>query len=57
MKIKLIKPIRVNALSGECEVTAEEYARLLLLGAAEPLIEKKEVPEKVKKETRKTNFS
>lgn len=54
MKIKLIKPIRVNALSGECEVTAEEYARLLLLGAAEPLIEKKEVPEKVKKETRKT---
>lgn len=52
MKIRLICPSRVNALSGECEVTKDEANRLLLLGVAEA-IEEKETPEKVKKTTRK----
>lgn len=52
MKIRLICPSRVNALSGECEVTKDEANRLLLLEVAE-VIEEKETPEKVKKTTRK----
>ena len=48
MKIRITKPIRVNALGGEVEVSDEEFKRLLLLGAAEPLIVKK--TEKVVKE-------
>ena len=48
MKVKITKPIRVNCLSGDVEVTDQEYQRLLLLEAVEPAIEKKsiEIPEK-----------
>lgn len=52
MKVKLICPSRVNALSGEFEVTKDEANRLLLLGVAE-VIEEKETPEKAKRTTRK----
>jgi len=54
MKVKLTKAVRVNALSGEVEVDTNEAARLLLLGAIEPVKEERKIPEKeVKKETRK----
>ena len=55
MKLKITKPIRVNAISGEVEVDINEAARLFLLGAAEPLLEKesKETPEKTVRTTRK----
>ena len=56
MKVKITKPIRVNCISGECEVTEQEYNRLLLLNAVEPLVEKKTVekPESaIEKQTRK----
>lgn len=56
MKVKITKPIRINCLSGECEVTPQEYNRLLLLNAIEPLMEKKtvEIPEAaIEKQTRK----
>lgn len=52
MKIRITKPIRVNALGGEVEVTREEYDRLVLLGAAE-VTETREIPEKAKRTTRK----
>ena len=32
MKVKIDKPARVNILSGEVEVTEQEYQRLMLLG-------------------------
>lgn len=54
MKVKITKPTRVNLLSGEVEITDQEYARLQLLGAVEPMIEKKkiEIPEtKIEKKT------
>lgn len=50
MKVKLKKPIRVNALDGEVEVTEDEFMRLVLLDAVE-LLPKKET-KKVKKETK-----
>lgn len=53
MKVKITKPIRVNVLSGEVEVDINEAARLFLLGAVEPVIEKKEIPEKAERTTRK----
>ena len=56
MKVRITKPTRVNLLSGEVEVSDVEYNRLMLLGAVEPVIEKKqiEVPEqKVERKTRK----
>lgn len=52
MKVKITKPIRTNILSGEVEVTQQEYDRLMLLGAAEPM-ETREIPEVSKKQTRK----
>lgn len=52
MKVKITKPIRVNALGGEVEVTQGEFDRLVLLCAAEPM-EAREVPEVQKKQTRK----
>ena len=52
MKVKITKPIRVNALGGEIEVTKEELDRLVLLGAAEPM-EVREIPEVPKRQTRK----
>lgn len=52
MKVKITKPIRVNALGGEVEVSPEEYSRLLLLGAAE-IKEVREIPETPKRTTRK----
>lgn len=53
MKVRITKPTRVNLLSGEVEVSEQEYNRLLILGAAEPLIEKemRETPEVEKKRT------
>lgn len=55
MKVKLIRPARVNCLPGEVEVSEAEYSRLQLLCLCEPLIEKKakEIPEKEVRETRK----
>ena len=55
MKLKITKPVRVNALSGTVEVDVNEAARLFLLGAAEPVLEKesKEIPEKQTRTTRK----
>lgn len=53
MKVRITKPTRVNLLSGEVEVSEQEYNRLLILGAAEPLTEKemRETPEAEKKKT------
>lgn len=56
MKVKLIRPARVNCLPGEIEISETEYARLQILNIVEPLIEKeiREIPEKeIKKTTRK----
>ena len=53
MKLKITKPIRVNVLSGEVEVDVNEAARLFLLNAAEPVLDKREIPEKETKTTRK----
>lgn len=55
MKVKITKPMRVNLLSGEVEVSELEYNRLLILGAVEPLMEKEkiEAPEKKQRTTRK----
>lgn len=53
MKVTINKPTRVNLLSGEVEVSEQEYARLLLLGLIEN-IEKREIPEeKTKRTTRR----
>lgn len=54
MKVILKHPTRVNALSGEVEVTREEFERLMILNAVE-VAETREVPEKAveKKTTRK----
>lgn len=46
MKVKIIKPGRVNALEGEVEVTEQEAARLFLLGLAEPVKEPKKAKKK-----------
>ena len=52
MKVKIIKPARVNLLSGECEVTKQEADRLFLLGLA--VCENAKMPEeKIEKKTRK----
>ena len=55
MKVKITKPMRVNLLCGEVEVSEFEYNRLVTLGAIEPLIEKEkiETPEMEKRTTRK----
>lgn len=60
MRITINKPVRVNCLSGEVEVTEQEYNRLMLLNVIEekaemPVFEKesKETPEKEKRTTRK----
>ena len=52
MKVRITKPIRVNVLGGEVEVTQFEFDRLVLLGAAEPM-EVREIPEVPKRQTRK----
>lgn len=52
MKVKVIKPARVNALPCEVEVTESEAERLFLLGLAEPVL-KRETPEKAVRTTRK----
>ena len=52
MKVKLKRPIRVNCLSGEVEVTQQEYERLLRMGAIE-VADEREIPEKQKRTTRK----
>ena len=51
MKVIITRPARVNILSGEVEVTPDEFNRLVLLGLAE-VKEVRETPE-VKKTTRK----
>lgn len=53
MKVRINKPCRVNLLSGDVEVTEQEYNRLKLLNILE--IEKREIPELVveERETRK----
>lgn len=53
MKVKITRPIRVNCLSGEVEVTQQEYERLLLLGAVEPGIKAVQDESKVVKRKRK----
>lgn len=52
MKVKITRPIRVSILSGEVEVTEQEYNRLLVLDAIESA-EEREIPEKQKRTTRK----
>lgn len=52
MKVTITKPIWTNVQSGEVEVTQEEFDRLVLLGAAEPM-EVREIPEVPKRQTRK----
>lgn len=51
MKVTITRPVRVSVLSGEVEVTQQEFERLMLLGAAE-VKEVREIPEP-KKTTRK----
>lgn len=53
MRIRITKPIRVNALAGEVEVSPAEYERLVLLNACEP-IEAREIPEVQTREKRTT---
>ena len=67
MKVKITRPIRVNCLSGEVEVTQQEYERLQRMGAIETearqtpedniIVETREIPEETKdvkeKKTRK----
>ena len=52
MKVKITKPCRVNLLSGEVEVTEQEFHRLQILGLIDT-VEKKEIPEVKEKTTRK----
>lgn len=51
MKITITKPCRVNLISGEVEVTKQEYERLSVLGLTDTA--EKEVPEVKTKVTRK----
>lgn len=51
MKIRITRPCRVNLLSGEVEVTPQEYNRLKTLRLID--VESKEVPEVKKRTTRK----
>lgn len=51
MKVKITRPIRVNCLSGEVEVTQQEYERLQRMGAID--IEARQTPEIKTKQTRK----
>lgn len=51
MKVKITKPCRVNLISGEVEVTKQEYERLSVLGLIDTA--EKEVPEVQTKVTRK----
>lgn len=49
MKVKINKPCRVNVLSGDVEVSRQEFDRLSMLGLiekAEPKAEKKEPKKK-----------
>ena len=52
MKVKITKPCRVNLISGEVEVTKQEFERLSVLGLIDTTTEK-EVPEVKTKVTRK----
>ena len=52
MKVKITRPIRVKCLSGEVEVTQQEYERLQRMGAIE-VADEREIPEKQKRTTRK----
>lgn len=51
MKVKITKPVRVNAVSGEVEIDEVEYQRLRILDACQP-ISIREIPEKMNIETR-----
>lgn len=51
MKVRITKPVRVNAISGEVEVDEIEYQRLRILDACQP-ISTREIPEKMNIETR-----
>lgn len=51
MKVKITKPCRVNLISGEVEVTRQEYERLSVLGLIDTT--EKEVPEVKTKVARK----
>lgn len=50
MKVRITKPVRVNAISGEVEVDEIEYQRLRILDACQPI--SREIPEKMNIETR-----
>lgn len=52
MKVIIKRPIRVNIISGEVEVTDQELRRLVLLDACE-FIEERETPEKKAKRVKK----
>lgn len=45
MKVIIKRPIRVNIISGEVEVTEQEFRRLMFFNAAE-VVEERETPEK-----------
>lgn len=51
MKVRITKPCRVNLISGEVEVSKQEYERLSVLGLIDTT--EKEVPEVKTKTTRK----
>lgn len=53
MKVKITRPIRVNCLSGEVEVTQQEYERLQRMGAIEPETKAVQDESKVVKRKRK----
>lgn len=53
MKVTITKPIRLNCLCGEVEVTQQEYERLLLLGAVDPTEKAVQSEEKIVKRKRK----
>ena len=53
MKVKITKPCRVNLISGEVEVTKQEYERLSVLGLIEPNEKAVQSEEKVVKRKRK----
>ena len=56
MKVKLLKAARINCQAGEIvEVSPAQAGFLFEVGAAEPLIEKREIPEaKTTRTTRTT---
>lgn len=56
MRVRLIKPARINHAAGEIvEVSPAQVGFLLSVGAVEMLTPERETPETAKKTTRKKN--